>query len=226
MNSLNYITDIMCIPSQGEYDAIKELIEEEKGVIGSVIKGSMETKPGKVMFLDFETFAAVICRSGFGAVATSLTIPQLLKEYGTKLERIYLVGTSGGKDGGIYKVENSYNEVDLRPLGYAMGESPDMPLSYKTDDDLFGDLQKANSLTVSRFVIDFPDTSLYLGMNKLPQLIDMEDYQFMASTDGRDIKRYIIRGVSDAGSGDDWQANTKRVMKEIWNIFLKIFDRE
>ncbi len=226
MNSLNYITDIVCVPSQGEYDAIKEFVEEERGVIGSIIKGSMETKAGKVMFLDFETFAAVICRSGFGSTATSLTIPQLLKEYGTRLERIYLAGTSGGKEGGIYKIENCYNEVDLRPLGYAMGESPDVPLCYKTDDDLFGDVQKANSLTVSRFVIDFPDTSLYLGLNKLPQIIDMEDYQFMASTDGKNLKRYVIRGVSDAGSGDDWQANTKRVMKEIWNIFLKIFDRE
>ena len=50
--------------------------------------------------------------------------------------------------------------------------------------------------------------------------------QFMASTEGKGIKRYVIRGVSYAGSGDDWEANTKHVMKEIWDIFLKIFDRE
>ncbi len=226
MNSLNYITDVLCLPSQLEYDAVKELIDEEKGVIGSIIKASMETKPGNVMFLDFETFAAVICRTGFGTAATAQSIDKIMREYGTKLERIYLAGTACANEEGIYKVENCYQEVDLRPLGFAMGETPDQPLCYTTDKDMFQELPKANSLTVARFVSEFPDTSLYLGMNKLTPLVDMEDYQFLASLYGKNIKSYIIRGISDSGSQEDWETNTKHVMKDIWNIFLNIFDRE
>ena len=225
MNFMGNVKDVVCVSAQDEYNALKERTEKEKEKIGSNIKGILEIGKDKAFLLDYEEFAVVVYKLGMGIVAASQSCSKIIREYGNKLENVYLIGTCGCKSTGMFAIDKTYQEVDLRPLGFKLGESPDQPLYYECDKDKFQDLPKGNSLTVQRFVIDFPDTSFYRGLNLGTPIIDMEDYAFMASFEGLRVKRYILRGVSDAGDGGDWVANTKNVMTDLWDKVSKEFDR-
>ena len=220
------------IPDADEFSIVESIISDRSSNndmlvsknIHQINEEDLRREVSVYMIDDENTVCINFIQSGVGKVATCRTMKKLLKVfevYGSP-EHVVMAGSACGKVPGIYNIINTYQEIDLRPAGRKLGESPDLPVNYRcTGISMFRDLKRSESLTVERFCTMFPDTSEYNEHNKF--VVDMEDYAFSAMLDDEEIPYSIVRGVTDEGSFDSWKDSLKSCISDIVEILFNKF---
>lgn len=166
-------------------------------------------------------------QSGVGKIATCQTLKKLSRSRiikGASIDHIIMAGSACGKTPGIYRIERVYQEIDLRPAGRSLGDSPDVPLYYDSTDGnskdyTFSDIPLADSLTVERFCTEFPDLSEYFDISDTT-VVDMEDYAFIALLQDDYIPYTILRVVTDEGNYDSWTKSLEAGITELLNLLM------
>lgn len=157
----------------------------------------------------------IIFYSGVGKINATITTCKVIELGYTEIINIGSCGSLKHEPGSIIKVDNVFQDIDIRPLceyGYTFNEQyksiyiGDADMTCFTTD-YFVDLHNSNKYSDE-----------YLKMIHGCDVFDMECFAIAKVCELYKIKFSSYKWVSDNGSGSDWKENCKIGFNSVLNL--------